>query len=331
MTLDHSIGGAISPKSVVASGRGLVFAQNMMYRHSVTVYSSDGALVKTLSDSVRLSDFGVSGHPGVSKGAPVEAAFAPDGKHAYVSNYSMYGSGFGPEGSDTCTPSSAQAAGVSPSYVYRINVATLTIDKVYKVGMVPKYVAVTPDAKRLLVTDWCSWDLRIIDLASGRTTASTTMGAYPRGIAVTPDSKRAYVAVMGSSHLAVVDLGSGRIVRTIEVGSAPRHVVISPDGTKVYTTLNGGNQIVKVDTVTGATVRVSTGVQPRSMAIAPDGRSLYVVNYQSNTVTKVRTRDMKVLQTVATGVHPIGISFDPSTNDVWVAVYTGAILVFKDR
>src|SRR5690348_12913726 len=47
MKLAESIGGAISPKSVVASGTGLVFAQNMMYRHSITVYSSAGRLVRT--------------------------------------------------------------------------------------------------------------------------------------------------------------------------------------------------------------------------------------------------------------------------------------------
>ena len=48
LALSHTIGGAISPKSVVASRTGLVFAQNMMYRHTITVYSSDGALVKTI-------------------------------------------------------------------------------------------------------------------------------------------------------------------------------------------------------------------------------------------------------------------------------------------
>src|SRR6478752_3000063 len=130
LKLARSIGGAISPKSVVASRTGLVFAQNMMYRHSVTVYSKDGELVKTIPDGVKLSSFGVDGHSGTSKGAPVEAAFSHDGEYAYVSNYSMYGNGFGPEGSDTCTPSSARAAGVSDSYVYRVDVASLTIDKV---------------------------------------------------------------------------------------------------------------------------------------------------------------------------------------------------------
>jgi hypothetical protein len=61
-----TISGRISPKSVVSSGRGLVFAQNMMYTHTVTVYNSRSRrLVKTISDAVNLARFGVKGHPGV--------------------------------------------------------------------------------------------------------------------------------------------------------------------------------------------------------------------------------------------------------------------------
>ena len=67
------------------------------------------------------------------------------------------------------------------------------------------------------------------------------------------------------------------------------------------------------------------------MAISADGRSLYVVNYASDTVTKLRTSDMSVLQTISTGVHPIGVTYDATTGAVWVAVYTGEILIFADR
>ena len=67
------------------------------------------------------------------------------------------------------------------------------------------------------------------------------------------------------------------------------------------------------------------------MTIAPDGRSLYVVNYESDTVSKVRARDMRVVQTVPTNHHPIGITYDAATRQVWVACYSGSIMVFRDR
>jgi YVTN family beta-propeller protein len=324
----RSIGGTISPKSVVASGHGLVFAQNMMYTHTITVYSSAGDLVKTIPDSVDLSAFGIDGHPGISRGAPVEAAFTPDGGDVYVSNYSMYGAGFGPEGTDTCSPSS----GFNDDYLYRVDVKRLIIDQVIKVGPVPKYVATTPDGRYVLVTNWCGYNLSVVDRQTAREVRRIPLGPYPRGIAVSPDSHTAYIAVMGTSNVAAIDLRTFAVSWMYGIGSGPRHLVISPDGHYLYATLNGAGSIAKIDLTTRTVVgRVSTGVNPRSMAISGDGRALYVVNYGSDTVSKLRASDLSLLQTIATLHHPIGITYDSDSATVWVACYVGRILVFSDR
>lgn len=327
----RTVGGAITPKSVVAGGAGKVIAQNMMYQHSITVYDEDGELLKTIPDSVDLAAFGLATTPTVVKGAPVEAAFTPDAKHAYVSNYSMYGPGQGPEGLDSCTPSSAKARGDTNSYVYRIDMETLEIDQVIEVGMVPKYVAVTHDGSKVLVSNWCSWDLKVIDAASGTVTATVPLPATPRGIAVSPDNSTAYVTIMGGSTLAQVDLATNTVTRQISVGSNPRHVVLDPTGSIAYVSLNSGGQVVKVDLASGGVIdRAGTGQLARSLAISSDGLSLYVVNYGSASMTKLRASDMSVLQTVPTGEHPIGVTYDPLTGNVWVAIYGGALMIFQD-
>ena len=130
LALATTVTGAISPKSVVATGTGLVFAQNMMYRHTMTVYSDAGALVKTIPDGVDLAAFGYPGHAGISRGAPVEGAVSPDRKYFYVTNYSMYGENFGPEGSDECSG----PGGLSPSYVYRVDLRTGAVTPVARLG-----------------------------------------------------------------------------------------------------------------------------------------------------------------------------------------------------
>ena len=79
----------------------------------------------------------------------------------------MYGAGFGPEGHDCCTPQS----GYDDSYTYRIDTETFAIDQAIKVGAVPKYVAVTPDDTKVLVTNWCTYDLSVIDVATAREVA----------------------------------------------------------------------------------------------------------------------------------------------------------------
>ena len=330
LSVTDTISGPISPKSVASSSTGLVFAQNMMYRHSVTVYNSAGTLVKTIPDSVTLSDFGIAGRPGVTQGAPVEAAFTPDARYAYVSNYSMYGSGSGPEGSDSCTPQSAAAAGDTPSFIYRIDLKTLAVDQVIQVGLVPKVVAVTPDGKYLLVSNWCSWTLSVVDIATAKEVKEIPIGPYPRGIVVSPDSKTAYVAEMGASALHVIDLASLTDVAQIDVGRGPRALVMDPAGHYLYATLNQAGEVVRVDLGTNQVVgRVTVGAEPRSLAIATDGLTLYVVDYDDDNVKALRSADLSTLQTVPTGVHPIGVTYDDTTGNVWVAVYTGDILVLS--
>jgi DNA-binding beta-propeller fold protein YncE len=327
LVLRATFGGPISPKSVASSGNGLVLAQNMMYRHTITVYDAKRLrLVKTISDAVQLSHLGIGGYSGVDRGAPVEAAFAPDGRYAYVSNYSMYGSGFGAEGTDVCTPSS----GYDRSFVYRIDLRRLRITRAYRVGPVPKVVAVTPDAKYLLVANWCGYDLSVVSLRKHRQVLSVAMGPYPRGIAITPKGGAAYIAVMGSDHLVRLDLHHWTTT-TVPIGAGPRALAFSPNGRFLYATLNAVGRVARLDRRTGRVITVATGSAPRSLAIAADGRALYVVNYESGTISKLRTRDLRVMQTIPACFHPIGITYDRPTGRVWVACYTGSIRVYDDR
>jgi YVTN family beta-propeller protein len=300
----------------------------MMYRHTITVYDARKLkLVKTIPDSVHLARLGYPQFAGVVRGAPVEAAFSPDGRYAYVSNYSMYGAGFGPEGSDSCTPSS----GYDRSFVYRVDMHRLVVDRAYRVGEVPKVVAVTPDGRYVLVSNWCSWDLSVVSTRTGQELRRIPIGPYPRGIAVTPDGRAVYVAVMGGSDLVRIDLRHWTRTQ-VEVGSGPRALAFGRFARYLYVSLNAAGRVAKLDTLRGRVVTsVSTGSAPRSLTIAADGKALYVVNYESGTVAKLRASDMSPLQTIDACFHPIGITYDRSTHRVWVACYTGSIRVYADN
>jgi YVTN family beta-propeller protein len=323
-----TIGGNISPKSVDASGTGLVFAQNMIYTHTVTVYDDHNyRLVATIPDGVTLRNWGYPQYPGRYLGGPVEAAFSPDRRYVYVSNYSMYGPALTRPGHDVCSP----ADGYDSSYVYRIRLATMRIDEVIHVGSVPKFVAVTPDDKYVLVSDWCSYALSVINVQTAKEVKRIPLGPYPRGIAIDPSSDTAYVAIMGGTEIAKINLTTFTVRWIRNVGNSPRQLVLSPDGQWLYATLNADGTVAKLNPRTGhVLVRVATGSEPRSMAIAPDGTSLYVVNYGSNTVSKIRTSDMKIIQTVQTNSAPIGITYVPDRRQVWVACYSGTIMIFRD-
>lgn len=344
-----SVSGNISPKSVTATPNGLFFAQNMMYRHTVTVYDQQGSLLKTIDDRVDLASFGIPNGV-VAKGAPVEAASTSDGRYVYVSNYAMYGPGFGSEPGDSCTDS-----GWDNSYLYRVDTESLEIDQVIEVGAVPKFLAVTPDDKYVLVTNWCSFDLSIVDTQFGTEIARIDIGRHPRGVAITSDSTRAYVTEMGGSDIAIVpldqivrpriapipprgelavlgDWGVDLDIEWIEgVGRGPRSVVLSPDDKFLYATLNGEGRVIKIDLETNEVIeRVNTGAAPRSMAMSTDGTTLYVVNYNSNTMSKVLTETMEEVQEIRTAEKPIGITVDPLTSNVWVSNYSGVLQIFEE-
>ncbi|AFY43823.1 peptidoglycan-binding protein [Nostoc sp. PCC 7107] len=327
MTLKKTIAGKISPKSIVHSGNGLFFAQNMMYNHTITVYNRQYKLVKVIPDKVDLSKFGYSKFKGNYQGAPVEASFSQDGRYAWVSNYQMYGKGFKNPGSDKCNPSQK----TDKSFLYRINTDSLEIDHVVQVGSVPKFVATSNDEGLVLVSNWCSWDLSVVDTAKNKEIKRIPLGPYPRGIAIDAASNKAYVAVMGSYDIAQVDLKNFSVKWLKNIGNAPRHLNIDPTGQYLYVSLNGEGKIAKIQLPQGKLIdKVSTGNAPRSMVLSDDGQRLYVVNYSDNTISKVRTNDMKVIQKIPVGANPIGVTYDPQTREVWVACYSGNIMVFQD-
>lgn len=324
----QTITGAIRPKSVVHNHQGKFFAQNMMYRHSITVYDRKFKLQKTISDEINFKHFGIKGFKGKHQGAPVEAAISPDGQYAWVSNYQMYGKGFDNPGSDNC----AKSATYDKGYVYKINTEQLRIEKVLQAGCVPKHLACSPDGQLLLVSNWCSGDVSIFDARADSLLTTIGLGKYPRGIAIDSRSRFAYVAVMGSAKIARIDLASFKVRLMEKVGRTPRHICLSPDDKYLYVSLNAEGKVLKYDLGTLKLLKAkSVGTTPRSMVLSPGGRFLYVVNYKDNQMTKLKTADMTIVQRIKTNAKPIGITLDEQEQTVWVACYTGSLMVFKDH
>ena len=328
LTHIKTIKGAIRPKSITHSGNGYFFAQNMMYRHSITVYDRHFNLVRTISDKVRLAQLGHPGYAGSHRGAPVEVAFSPDASYAWVSNYQMEGPGFDHPGSDKCK--------ISPDYdkgfVYKIDLASLQIRAAVKVGCVPKYLATTHDGRYLLVSNWCSGDVSLVQAHAHEIRATVKVGAYPRGIAIDRDDRYAYVAVMGSRDIAIIDINTQQVTGHITVGRTPRHLCLHPDGKHLFVSLNREGKVVKVGLERREVVKsLASGSSPRSMCLTPDGAFLYVVQYTEDRLSKIRTRDMHLVEKQKTQDKPIGVTFDPIDRRVWVACYSGSIMVFEDR
>jgi YVTN family beta-propeller protein len=324
--LVNTICGGISPKSIVHNGNGIFFAQNMMYRHTITVYDRNMQLLSTITDKVKLADHGYSEKPEWQKGAPVECAFTQNGKYAWVSNYQMFGDEFSNAGCDNCFGRNDY----DPSFVYKINTSNYKIENVVKVGAVPKDLAASHNDKLVLVSNWTSGEISVIDAIQNIELRKVYVGRFPRGITISSNDSVAYVAVMGSKDIATIDLSTFEVSWIEDVGRSPRHLCISADDRFLYASLNGEGKLAKIDLKTNEVLKTTTGRMPRSMELSADGRFLYVVNYGDNTVAKVATADMGVRSTLETKSKPIGITLDQQEGAVWVCCYTGCIMKFSD-
>ncbi|MGD8148566.1 YncE family protein [Ornithinimicrobium sp. Y1694] len=318
-----------TPKSVVSSGHGLLITNNMMYSHTSTIFDATSREILTrLDDSVDLEDFGIDGHPGISKGSPVEAVWTDDGRYAYVSQYSMYGENFGREGFDDCFKDS----GVGASLVYRFDADEMAWDQIIQVGAVPKYLELTPDQSTLLVSNWCDYTVSVVDTATGEERGTLDTGRNPRGIVAFPDNETALVTAMWNQQVWRLDLKNMTSEIVLETPPGPRHLNLTEDGSTAYLVVARSNVIYKLDPDTMEILdQVNPGAEPRSMTMSPDEKALYVVNYDEASVSKIRTSDMTVIDKVNVDAFPIGIDYDPVTNTVWVACYNGGIYIFDDQ
>ena len=298
----------------------------MMYRHSVTVYDKSGNLLAKISDEVDLKSLGHLEYKGESYlGGPVEACFSDNGNYLWVSNYNMIGNGFDNPGCDVCN-----GKGYDPGFVYKINTKTFLIENAIKVGAVPKYLAISKDERLMIVSNWSSSDISIIDMTTEKEIKKVDVGAHPRGVAISSDVKKAYITVMGSTKIAVVDLINYEVTYILGIGNSPRHVVLSGNDKYLYISLNSSNTLVKYEVSSGKKQICKTNAGPRTMVLSPDQNYMYVVNYFANTFSKIRTDSMTVMEVVNTGNHPIGITANWSEGEIWVACYEGKIEIFKD-
>src|SRR5690606_24871224 len=134
---------------------------------------------------------------------PRAAAFAPDGRRAYVTAE---------------IGGSIAAVDVAKHEV----VATRALPAPAK----PVGIAVSPDGARLYVADGAADLVHVLDASDFTEHARVPVGKRPWNLALAPDAAMLYVANGRSNDVSVVDTATLRVVRTIPVGAGPWGVAI---------------------------------------------------------------------------------------------------------
>lgn len=256
---------------------------------------------------------------------PVEAAFSNDSRYLWMSLhnaasvvvYDLEERDPGPAAAPSYQAVIRDANG--GSHLWRLpRIAT---------GKTPKVVEVTPDSRYVVVGNWHSGSVTVIDAAALAPVATIQSGAspefIPRGLAVSPDSATLYVANMGGGTLSTIDLSTLRKVREDAITPNPRHLSLTRDGRTLFISENAGGQVLKYDLVERTVLaRSAVGSKARTIALSHDERILYAVSNEDDKLVALRADDLSLLAEVPF-VAPMGLAISPDDRRLWVTSYTG--------
>ncbi len=205
-------------------------------------------------------------------------------------------------------------------------------------GKTPKVISKTADSKHLLVSNWHSRTVSILELNRdeypyGKVISEVPVSAIPRGIAVDDKSNRSFVAIMGGASLAVINNESWKGDSVISVWSSPRHIVMDTSG-HLFVSYNSLGMIACLDAATGKTLfSTPTHSQPRTIVLSKNHKFIFVTCYTGDMVDvyKINPGGFSKITSLPCGGHPVGVDIfeDNKKLEAWVCSYSsGSITVY---
>lgn len=276
--------------------------------------------------------------PNQFAGKPVESALSPDGRILWVPYYRR----------------SFDEFARLPSAVALIDTTTDAIVRVMDTGPIPKYVAVSPDGRRVAITHWGDNTVGLIDSsatdpADYRRLALITVGRRPdlrqmqdtdrdhncgfclRGTVFTRDGRYLLVGRMGGGGIAVIDVAAMRYLRTVYgMPPTPRHLVLSADGTRLYvsTSASGSVALFDTDAIVQAALSGRKAVKPlaityaglatRTIALSHDERYLFVTVNRESRLVVLDAASLRPLLRIPADSYPVGLAVAPDDSQIWV-------------
>jgi len=233
------------------------------------------------------------------------------------------------------TPHSA--AGQSSGLLLVVNKAESTLSVVdlahgqeigrVPTGYAPHEVAVSPDGRTAVVTDYGTGQqpgntLTVVDLTTLEPVATIDLAEQtrPHGIMWIPGQDRVAVTTEGNGTLTVVDVPGRRVVGAVPTEQRVSHqVALTPDGSRAFVANIGSGSVTVIDLEAMAVIRsIPTGQGAEGVAVAPDGSEVWVSNRAENTITVLDARSLEVLATLPSSDFPIRVIFSPDGSRVMV-------------
>jgi YVTN family beta-propeller protein len=159
--------------------------------------------------------------------------------------------------------------------VHLIDPATNRVVGVIKGIEVNHGAAVSPDGRRLYISNEAESTLDVVDTKTLAVTQHIPLSGHPNNIGIAKDGKKVYVSIsQAPGAVDVVDTVAQEKVKSIPVEGAVHNTYVTPDGKFVVAGSIAGRKISVIDAATEQvlwTVPFENGVRPITFEKNPDG------------------------------------------------------------
>ncbi|WP_308460668.1 beta-N-acetylglucosaminidase domain-containing protein [Streptomyces sp. Ru72] len=217
----------------------------------------------------------------------------------------------------------ALTANFSGASVSSVDLASGTSTQI-PVGQNPGEVVLSVDGRTAYAANQGSDTVSVIDVASGKVTATVPVGDVPSGLALTPDGRTLWVADYSDDAVQPVDLTTLTAGTKVAVGGGPENMAITPDGATLYVANIHDNTVSPVDLATGkAGTAIPVGPNPFNVVAAPDGKTVYVSDSGGSTVTPIDTATNDTRASLLVTGQAYGLAISPDGRTLWVSPSNG--------
>ena len=208
-----------------------------------------------------------------------------------------------------------------------IDLKTMQAYRHVSVVAAPHEAAVSPDGRRVLVTNYNRQGvgpqktLSLIALPSGDTIKAIDLGEYraPHDVRWA-DGSRVVVTAEASQALLLVNVDSGTIERVFKTDAGVSHMLaLSTDRTRLYCSNMRDGSVSAFDFKTGQKIKdVKTGKECEGVGVTPDGRWVWAGNRAEDTISIIDTKTLEVTKRIQSPGFPYRVQFTP--NGRWALI-----------